>query len=60
MVAEQVTEVNGIADSCSLAKISMVAEPDSSNACCISCCSLAKISMVAEPSPYIRFLCDLL
>ena len=33
---------------CSLAKISMVAEPGAPATGVINCCSLAKISMVAE------------
>ena len=51
-----VAELNGIIISklfcCSLAKISMVAEPSDEYKFLEDCCSLAKISMVAEPLPF--------
>ena len=48
MVAEQVGFAFGIGSGCSLAKISMVAEPKFALGIPTSGCSLAKISMVAE------------
>ena len=41
---------------CSLAKISMVAEPNCSSHSLSSSCSLAKISMVAEPAEQLEEL----
>ena len=48
MVAEHLRIVDYLIKSCSLAKISMVAELDISGLAPLYCCSLAKISMVAE------------
>ena len=48
MVAEQAPLRKNSLTSCSLAKISMVAEPDGRRLKIDSCCSLAKILMVAE------------
>ena len=48
MVAEQDTEEHQKKDCCSLAKISMVAEPVLYSVVTFTSCSLAKISMVAE------------
>ena len=48
MVAEQETTTEACSDSCSLAKISMVAELVRRRKRTINSCSLAKISMVAE------------
>ena len=49
MVAEQFYVINKDFSGCSLAKISMVAEPELFPIVLEACCSLAKISMVAEP-----------
>ena len=48
MVAEQKEFDNSMFQSCSLAKISMVAEQSFLYVTVTVCCSLAKISMVAE------------
>ena len=48
MVAERPTRVRSELVSCSLAKISMVAELEGTWENIKRCCSLAKISMVAE------------
>ena len=48
MVAERCELRFEYTDSCSLAKISMVAEPVFERNIPTVCCSLAKISMVAE------------
>ena len=49
MVAEQDNVFYRGLRCCSLAKISMVAEPEAVPGYRTNCCSLAKISMVAEP-----------
>ena len=49
MVAELQFASCNADNSCSLAKISMVAEPAGDYELVEVCCSLAKISMVAEP-----------
>ena len=49
MVAEPLLKMSLSEISCSLAKISMVAELKSANKESKESCSLAKISMVAEP-----------
>ena len=48
MVAERLTYPVDVKGSCSLAKISMVAEHVVTGKAHCNCCSLAKISMVAE------------
>ena len=48
MVAERCTSLTFVVMSCSLAKISMVAELNLDDIGANVCCSLAKISMVAE------------
>ena len=48
MVAEPAKSLGSSKKSCSLAKISMVAERTAARTIQRQCCSLAKISMVAE------------
>ena len=49
MVAEHALLLYTMSSSCSLAKISMVAEQNAQGKYVTGRCSLAKISMVAEP-----------
>ena len=54
MVAELAISSFSTKVSCSLAKISMVAEQDLAHAIAFYRCSLAKISMVAEHAPLLK------
>ena len=55
MVAELIMFVIVLITSCSLAKISMVAEQEERIKTYERSCSLAKISMVAEPFSFVSF-----
>ena len=62
MVAELINWIWSILFSCSLAKISMVAEHDEGHIISMDSCSLAKISMVAElesTQPQVQGSCSL-